>query len=360
MPIDDAALDVLEEQIRGKLETLTGFASVEARQLKMTRIFKKVDKDKSGKLTLKEFEAAMASLCFTGVKTQLAKLFERYDEEDDGTVSYEEFIKRVLGINNNPKGDALSRSLIERVRAQIIARGGANGIRTIGRIFRIMDDNGSKTLNYEEFRLGLGDMGVRNIPDEDFQRLCKIFDKNNDGNIGFDEFLRACRGKMSQKRKHFIYYAFDLLDKDGNGFLTVEDLQGRYDVSKHPDVLEGRMTEEEALVDFAKQWDDENAPDGKVTPKEFLEYYKDVSASIDRDDYFELMMRNAWHISGGEGASANTSCLRVLVIHDDNSQTVEEVQDDLGLDKSDIANIIKRLESQGITDIKKISLADAM
>eukprot|EP00750_Incisomonas_marina_P027936 INCI6289.1.p2 GENE.INCI6289.1~~INCI6289.1.p2 ORF type:complete len:121 (-),score=33.63 INCI6289.1:78-440(-) len=120
------------------------------------------------------------------------------------------------------------------------------------------------------------------------------------------------------------------------------------------------MTPEECLADFAQQWDDENAPDGKITPKEFLEYYKDVSASIDRDDYFELMMRNAWHISGGAGASANTSCLRVLVVHDDGSQTVEEVEDDLGLDKKNIAEIIARLEAQGINDIKKISLTDAM
>lgn len=72
----------------------------------------------------------------------------------------------------------------------------------------------------------------------------------------------------------------------------MQDLAGVYDTSKHPDVLEGRMTPEECLADFAKQWDDENAPDGKITPKEFLEYYKDISASIDRDDYFELMMRN--------------------------------------------------------------------
>ena len=47
-----------------------------------------------------------------------------------------------------------------------------------------------------------------------------------------------------------------------------------------------------------------------MTWSEFLDYYKDLSVGIDDDDYFELMMRNAWHISGGEGNHANTSNLQ--------------------------------------------------
>lgn len=35
--------------------------------------------------------------------------------------------------------------------------------------------------------------------------------------------------------------------------------------------------------------------------------------SIDDDAYFELMMRNAWHIAGGEGQRANTTIARHLV-----------------------------------------------
>lgn len=51
-----------------------------------------------------------------------------------------------------------------------------------------------------------------------------------------------------------------------------------------------------------------------------------MSASIDEDDYFELMIRNAWHISGGEGWCANSSCRRVLATHEDGRQTVEEIK----------------------------------
>lgn len=31
--------------------------------------------------------------------------------------------------------------------------------------------------------------------------------------------------------------------------------------------------------------------------KEFTEYYNNVSASIDNDQYFELMMTNAWNLN---------------------------------------------------------------
>jgi len=70
------------------------------------------------------------------------------------------------------------------------------------------------------------------------------------------------------------------------------------------------------------QWDTLR-PDGKIGMDEFCDYYTDVSASVDRDDYFELMMRNAWHLEGGEGASANTSITRHLVTDAEGNQSVQ-------------------------------------
>lgn len=37
--------------------------------------------------------------------------------------------------------------------------------------------------------------------------------------------------------------------------------------------------------------------DKKVTWDEFLEYYNNISSSIDNDTYFELMMTNAWNLN---------------------------------------------------------------
>eukprot|EP00953_Heterococcus_sp_UTEX-ZZ885_P018737 10467-Heterococcus_DN1.PRE.3 len=47
--------------------------------------------------------------------------------------------------------------------------------------------------------------------------------------------------------------------------------------------------------------------DGTVHWHEFLDYYKDLSASMTNDAHFELMIRNAYHMSGGQGSAANSS-----------------------------------------------------
>ena len=39
-------------------------------------------------------------------------------------------------------------------------------------------------------------------------------------------------------------------------------------------------------------------PDGIVTEDEFIEYYTNISASLDNDEYFALMMNNSWNLSG--------------------------------------------------------------
>ena len=137
------------------------------------------------------------------------------------------------------------------------------------------------------------------------------------------------------------------MDKTGDGQVTIEDLSGVYDVSLNPDVVAGKMTEEEALRKFLDAFDSKNK-DGIVTQKEFKDYYRNIGASIDDDDYFELMIRNAWHISGGKGAYANTTCRRVLVTHTDGRQTVEEITDDLGIAPDDIKMMKRNLLKRGI------------
>lgn len=185
--------------------------------------------------------------------------------------------------------------VVETIRAKIIERGGEHGIRGIARSFRIMDDSNDKALSFNEFKYGIKDYGLRDISDPDLQTCFNYFDRDGGGVLDFDEFIRGVRGKLNQKRVNLIGLAFDKLDKTGNGTVELNDLQGVYNGTMHPKVLAGEMTEDEVLADFMKQWDTLEA-DGIVTFEEFCEYYKDVSCSIDDDEYFELMIRNAWKL----------------------------------------------------------------
>ena len=142
--------------------------------------------------------------------------------------------------------------------------------------------------------------------------------------------------------------AFDKLDKNGSGVIDPEDVLDCYDASKHPDVIAGKRTTDDVLREFLDTFDVGGEKDGKVTRNEFENYYTNIGANIDNDDYFELMIRNAWHISGGEGWSANSANRRVLVTHADGRQSVEEIKDDLGLKQGDSGSAIARLKKQGV------------
>lgn len=78
------------------------------------------------------------------------------------------------------------------------------------------------------------------------------------------------------------------MNKDG--LVKLDDIAKIYDVSYHPEVKSGKKTPIEAYKEFMSLWDTQVA-DGIVTLDEFTEYYADVSASIDGDDYFGFMMQ---------------------------------------------------------------------
>jgi hypothetical protein len=67
-------------------------------------------------------------------------------------------------------------------------------------------------------------------------------------------------------------------------------------------VIAGKKTEDEILVEFLDTFDvhhgntKDDQKDGSVTPDEWIEYYNNVSMSIDTDEYFEVMMTNAWNL----------------------------------------------------------------
>eukprot|EP00605_Chrysophyceae_sp_TOSAG23-4_P000792 GSChrysophyteH1.ASY1.ANO1.881.1 assembled CDS len=255
-------------------------------------------------------------------------------------------VANIFDMRGNKRGAAGIKLLLEKLRKQLKELG-AHGYLGIVRKFKIMDDDGNKGLSLGEFKKGMAEMNMK-LSEQEFRALFNYFDTDKNGTIECEEFVQGLRTPLSKKRRDLIVAAYSILDLDGNGFVDRDEICKMYDASKHPDVISGKKSEDQILDDFLRTFDVGGVVDGKVTLEEFCNYYNNISASIDNDDYFELMIRNAWHISGGEGQAANSANRRVLVTHADGSQTVEEIKNDLGLASNDKEGLLERLHKQGV------------
>jgi len=174
-----------------------------------------------------------------------------------------------------------------------LTKRGAKAIRGLGRAFRSMDSfDGNRKVDRQEFATGLAEFGI-NLSKNDAQVLFAYFDRDGDGTICFDEFLVGVRGKPSTRRQALIDKAFLKFDRDGNGYIDVNDLRGVYNTAFHPKVRSGQITEDQALAEFLGNFNDRNR-DGRIQKEEWDEYYASVSSSIDHDEHFVQLMKMAW------------------------------------------------------------------
>ncbi|KAF7494798.1 Calcyphosin-like protein [Sarcoptes scabiei] len=183
---------------------------------------------------------------------------------------------------------------VEKIRLLCLQRG-TMGIMNLGKQFRIIDDDRSGDLSFEEFRKGLKELGFDGEESE-ISEIFKLFDQDESGTIKYEEFLEHLRPPMNQMRIALIEKAYAKLDKNGDGEITIEDLQDVYNFKYHPDFLNGNKTEQKLSEEMIRKFENSNSIDGKLTKQEFLDYYSGVSASIDDDMYFDLMMRQAWKL----------------------------------------------------------------
>lgn len=239
-----------------------------------------------------------------------SKIQDSYQEKRNKVLSQsgEKGYKKNQDDNDNIHGEVNSKenSLLEKFRNKLLSRGG-RGIIGLARQFKIFDDNNSKSLDYDEFAKAIKDFKMEMGPN-DIKVLFGIFDRDGEGSVDYDEFLRAVRGEMNARRKKIVLQAFNKLDTDGSGIIEINEIKSLYNVKNHPDVKSGKKTEEDIYGEFLETFEthhniNKGTKDRRVNREEFIEYYNNISMSIDNDEYFEVMMTNAWKLNG----STNTN-----------------------------------------------------
>lgn len=327
-----------EKEIKNKISLKTsGSQSEEAFIIKA---FKYFDLDNSGQCSKDEWIKTLNKLGISGFSEQkLLEIFDLYDKNRNGELDYKEFTRILYSEDDEEQkgkshdhGDedmegvrsALRDSkIMDKFRDQILSRGG-KGILGLARQFKIFDDNNSGSLDLAELTKATRDFKV-DLTSNEIKILFNILDADQCGEIKYDEFLREIRGEMNQSRRKLVDQAFSKLDTDKSGVIDFDEIKKIYNCKKHPDVISGKKTEDEVYAEFVETFQIHAALKGKgvkdrdITRDEFQEYYENISASIDRDDYFELMMNNAWKLGERQSYEGQKAWR-----NEDNSKPVKE------------------------------------
>lgn len=83
----------------------------------------------------------------------------------------------------------------------------------------------------------------------------KSFDRDGNGVVDFNEFLVTLKGDLNDQRKEVIAAAYKKLDVTGDGKVTLDDIAKLYDASQHPDVVQGKRSEQDIFMEFMSLWD---------------------------------------------------------------------------------------------------------
>ena len=255
-------------------------------------IFSSFDTNKQGVIDYREFVSELFSNKSLS-KKQKSSPIEKQEIPAKNEIVVENEEKNILKLNNPEE--------ILNLMKDVLNERGVQGICSIARNFRIIDENNSQTIDFDEFKQ-VCNMYNFGLDDKQLKMVFGNFDSENIGEIDYDEFIRTLRGEMNEFRQNLVQNVFDKLDIKKSGEISFKEINNKYNAKNHPDVISGKISEEEALKEFIDTFQETynylcgTETNNIVTIEEFLEYYENVSMTIDEDDYFEYLLNNVWNL----------------------------------------------------------------
>lgn len=188
------------------------------------------------------------------------------------------------------------------------------------RIFRYIDEDNKQRLSMRDFKLAMHEMDL-GISDAEIRMLFDYFNVDHRGLMDIEHFIRSVRNPLSDYRLSLVKQAFAKLDINGVGSIAASEVVELYDYSFLPEVIARRMSAEDALKDFLETFDVGGEVENRVTLSEFINYYSNIGASIESDEYFSVMICNAWKVSGDVGFQDGRK--KVLITRSDGNKVIQ-------------------------------------
>jgi len=133
------------------------------------KLIEEADTDGSGEIDSKELKVAMRALGFEPKKEEIQKMISDVDDDGSGTIGYEEFLKMMTHkiLNRDPKDEIL-------------------------KAFRLFDDDETGKISFKNLKRVAKELGER-MTDEELQEMVDEADRDGDGEVNEEEFLRIMK-----------------------------------------------------------------------------------------------------------------------------------------------------------------------
>ncbi|KAL6963578.1 Calcium-dependent protein kinase 5 [Sarracenia purpurea var. burkii] len=172
-----------------------------------------------------------------------------------------------------------------RVIAESLSEEEIAGLREM---FKAMDTDNSGAITFDELKAGLRRYGST-LKDTEIRDLMDAADVDNSGTIDYGEFIAATVHLNKLEREEHLVAAFQYFDKDGSGYITVDELQQACAEHNMPDVF---------LEDVIREVDQDN--DGRIDYQEFVAMMQKGNAGIGR-----RTMRNSLNLTMKDAPGAH-------------------------------------------------------
>ena len=141
----------------------------EEQKQEIKEAFDLFDTDGSGNIDSKELKVAMRALGFEPKREEIKKLISEVDKDGSGVIDFPEFL------------EMMTAKMAERDPREEMMKA-----------FRLFDDDETGKISFKNLKRVAKELG-ENMTDDEIQEMIEEADRDGDGEIGEEEFMRIMR-----------------------------------------------------------------------------------------------------------------------------------------------------------------------
>jgi calcium-dependent protein kinase len=142
----------------------------------------------------------------------------------------------------------------------IASRLNENDIRDLNKLFETFDFNNDGQISFEEFQQALLNVKYNGIKQDEIKEMFTSIDTDKNGKIDYTEFIASCLKEKIYLNKERLDEAFSVFDKDKNGVISKDEIMAILQVKDEQikeidDMIKDVDTNGDGVIDM-KEFDD--------------------------------------------------------------------------------------------------------